>query len=289
VPPNEFARQVNEYIRAKAELFALLTSHTTITGAGRENALREFVGDLIPRRYEALTGTLAPAPQSGSGNSQVDLMIVNTLDFPVLVRDGGLAVVLPQSVEVTVEIKTDVDDPVKLAEALRQIRRVHRLFPDKQPPLSILFSYGRPAGPQTLATNLGEALKRCAVDQDGLRSATDLPHYVLASGSKSACIATLESNSATEVSLAVSAAEPVDTISYLLNRILGQLTPKPLDLAGPRSNESSESSDDVVVQARGREQAWSWINGYFDIEFGERTEEVIVLPKVSAPPVTGDE
>ncbi len=269
---NSFAQQVNHYIRAKAELFAPLTSHKTITGAGRENALREFVDD-VPRRYEALTGTIAPEPRSDRGGSQVDLMVVNTLDYPVLVRDGGLAVVLPQSVEVLVEIKTDVDDATKLADALRQIRGVHRLFP-RRPPLSILFSYGYPATAETLAGNLEAAIQACMKDDDGLDFRTDLPNHVIASGRSNACIAEIVPDSGEKVNVPVFQIDPVNTISYLLSQVLYQLAPKPL--------QGAFGGDGRPTDSRQREHAWSWVKGYFDIELKEPIEKTVNKP-LAAP------
>lgn len=40
MPPNAFASQVTRLIRTKAELFALLTSHTTIRNGPRERVAR---------------------------------------------------------------------------------------------------------------------------------------------------------------------------------------------------------------------------------------------------------
>ncbi|NJK31834.1 MAG: hypothetical protein HC927_05105 [Deltaproteobacteria bacterium] len=283
---NHFAQQVNEYIRAKAELFAPLTSHTSITGAGRENVLREFVNDLLPRRYEALTGTLAPAPSSNSGRSQVDLMVVNTQEYPVLVRDGVLAVVLPQAVQVIVEIKTNLDAKDKLGEALCQIRRTHRLVPAKKPPLSILFSYGYPASPDTLFKNLSEAIQDEAQkamakpeigedsDELGPWQALDLPNFIIASGAGAgtgkACIAAIEPvnlNKSTAdpgfgIDISIFEIKPSDTISFLLNKILGEITPKPT-----RSRDSFQT------------EAWTWVKSYFDVRLGKPVHsETIRLP-----------
>jgi hypothetical protein len=258
---HRFTQQVNQYIRAKAELFAPLTAHTTINGTGRENVLREFVHDLIPRRYEALTGTIAPAPESTASNSQVDLMVVNTTDFPVLVRDSSLAVVLPHSVEVTVEIKTDLDAQ-KLLEALRQIRRIHQLFPSKKPPLSILFSYGYPASPKTLASNLETAL--------GTEpwKFSELPEIIVASGDQHACIARMYFPSLDTAEFQIFETKSENTITYLLGKILAQLNPK-------RQVHDSSGSDVGTG-------AWSWITEYFDVELGTPSAMV----QVQEPPNT---
>lgn len=251
--------------------------------------MREFVDDLVPRRYEALTGTLAPAPSSDVGNSQVDLMIVNTLDFPVLVRDGVLAVVLPHSVEIVIEIKTDLDGPSKMRDALRQLQRVHRLFSLEKPPLSILFSYGYPAGNQTLIENLKTALNDPPSEEKELGwRISDLPDCIMASGSNDACIATVVPETPDKVRVTAFRAEPMDTISYLLNRILRQLTPKPQrEATGPET----QSRDPIALQQmQQQQQAWTWIHGYFDVTLKEPAVEEISLPTPSPPPtLEGDE
>lgn len=106
-----------------------LTSHPTLTGSARERALQALLRDVLPRRYEVLDGSIVSvdaAGQPAKTDSQVDLMIADTLDFPVLLRESDTAIVLPQAVRAIVEIKTELGwtkDPSTnpFLKALRQI------------------------------------------------------------------------------------------------------------------------------------------------------------------------
>lgn len=46
-------------LKAQADMFAALTSHPTLIGTGREDALAELLRQFMPRRFEILQGTVA--------------------------------------------------------------------------------------------------------------------------------------------------------------------------------------------------------------------------------------
>lgn len=99
-----FTELLVQRLQAQANLLRSLTGHPTLVGTGRENAFRQLLHELVPRRYEVLEGTIAG--QAGTrARRQVDCMIVDTFDFPALFRSGDLAVVLKHAVRAIIELK----------------------------------------------------------------------------------------------------------------------------------------------------------------------------------------
>lgn len=96
-------------VRAQATLIAAFTTHRTLTGSARERAIVQVLREMLPRRFEALTGTVAAFAPDGrlvTTDRQIDLMVVDTWLYPTLFREGDTAVVFAEAVRAVVEIKT---------------------------------------------------------------------------------------------------------------------------------------------------------------------------------------
>ncbi len=96
-------------VRAQATLIGAFTTHRTLTGGARERAIVQVLREMLPRRFEALTGAVAafgPDGQLVTTDRQIDLMVVDTWLYPTLFRDGETAVVFADAVRALVEIKT---------------------------------------------------------------------------------------------------------------------------------------------------------------------------------------
>jgi hypothetical protein len=166
-----------ERLIAQANLFAALTSHPTLTGGARERALRALLREVLPRRYEVLDGTIVSLDATGKPrktDAQIDTMVVDTFDYPTLLREGETAIVLPHAVRAIVEIKTDLAWTEKPAQnpflkALRQIGALRlAVDPNNLIPVT-LFSYNAPS---TCAT-LRSWLRRMLEERERLRSLAD--------------------------------------------------------------------------------------------------------------------
>lgn len=171
-------RILREQVVAQANLLEALTVHPTLVGAGRERAVIDMLRGQIPRRYEVLSGTVLGQDDDGSWqkeNRQLDVMVVDTFDYPTLLRNGDIAVVLPQAVRVVIEVKSDLctppdpdkepdpmggDDPSQkkskkttpketFLDAIKQVSRNRLLF-GETPILTVLLSHKYPAGNDTL-------------------------------------------------------------------------------------------------------------------------------------------
>lgn len=51
--------------RAQAQMMAALTDHPVLVGTGRENAVGALLHELLPRRFEVLTGIIAQLDDAG--------------------------------------------------------------------------------------------------------------------------------------------------------------------------------------------------------------------------------
>ncbi|WP_148314406.1 DUF6602 domain-containing protein [Sorangium cellulosum] len=188
-----FMRMLRDQLTAQANLLEALTSHPTLVGAGRERAVADMLRGLIPRRYEVLSGTILGQHDDGSPQKeerQLDLMVVDTFDYPTLLRHGDIAVVLPQAVRVIIEVKSDLDTPPDpgsgpssnndgatiadnqpkrkkketFLDAVKQVSRNRLLFSKSTemqlaPVLTILLSHKSPAGNKTLRGWLERVVK----------------------------------------------------------------------------------------------------------------------------------
>ena len=90
---------------------------------------------------------------------QVDLIIADTHDFPVLARSGDLAVVLPDSVRAMVEIKTRVSGDKEMKEAITQLATSRSECTTGQTWYSALFSYNYPNSSKDLRDALASLIK----------------------------------------------------------------------------------------------------------------------------------
>ncbi|HEU4412874.1 MAG TPA: DUF6602 domain-containing protein [Polyangiaceae bacterium] len=146
---------------AQAGLFAALSSHKTVTGAGRERALADLLREVLPRRVEILSGVVARMDGGKPAKSarQVDLLIADTHDFPLLARSGDLAVVLPDSVRAMVEVKTRVS-PSELAESIGQLAKSRAECTTGHTWYSALFSYTYPKDSTDLREGLSSLIER---------------------------------------------------------------------------------------------------------------------------------
>lgn len=189
---SSFLQLLRNQVVAQANLIEALTAHPTLVGAGRERAVMDMLRGQLPRRYEVLSGTILGQGDEGSWQKesrQLDVMVVDTFDYPTLLRNGDIAVVLPQAVRVVIEVKSDLEtppDPDRAAEpakgggddapeqdapsrkykpketfldAVKQVSRNRLLFGGMAPVLTILLSHKYPAGNNTLRSWLELVVK----------------------------------------------------------------------------------------------------------------------------------
>ncbi|MCB9585217.1 MAG: hypothetical protein H6718_07455 [Polyangiaceae bacterium] len=140
-------------------MFAAVASHGTIIGTAREIALIDFFRGLIPQRYEILSGAIATETKGklDRASGQLDVMVVDTFEYPTVLRTGDLAVALAPSVLVVVESKSDLASGEKFFDALRQIGKAKLVAGPGT--LTALFCFGAPAKSETLRSWLNQLMQ----------------------------------------------------------------------------------------------------------------------------------
>jgi uncharacterized protein DUF6602 len=78
--------------------------HAGAKGSNREEVLRRYSADRIPRRFQVATGTVVDAEGSSSG--QQDIVIADALYTPVLLPAGPNAVFPIESVHCVIEVRS---------------------------------------------------------------------------------------------------------------------------------------------------------------------------------------
>ena len=59
LPQKTFLDFLVQRVRSRADLVGSFTTHKTLTGIGRERSLLDLLREMLPRRFEALTGVIA--------------------------------------------------------------------------------------------------------------------------------------------------------------------------------------------------------------------------------------
>ena len=99
------------------------SAHAPTLGSYKERLLRQVIAEFLPRRYQVGTGfVLFPAAQlSGRGESsaarrppheisrQLDLIVYDASEHPVVFREGDFVVVRPEAVRAVIEVKGALD------------------------------------------------------------------------------------------------------------------------------------------------------------------------------------
>lgn len=97
--------------QTQAQMVAALTDHPVLVGTGRENAVGALLQEFLPRRFEVLSGIIAQLDGDGRprrAGDQADILVADTLDFPVLLRMEATAVVVPDSARAIIEVKSNL-------------------------------------------------------------------------------------------------------------------------------------------------------------------------------------
>lgn len=107
------AELLAQRVRGDLGVWRLGTDHPGLVGDGGERAVRRLVKELLPRRFEALCGSVVREGDDGAllrSERQFDLMIVDTMNYPVFLRDGDLALVPAKAVRMVIEVKSLLQD-----------------------------------------------------------------------------------------------------------------------------------------------------------------------------------
>ncbi|WP_437993633.1 DUF6602 domain-containing protein [Sorangium sp. So ce145] len=170
------AELLRNRLRAQADLFAALTNHPTVVGSGREHALAELLREVVPRRLEVLTGAIARVDDQGQpqlATAQADIMLVDTIDYPMLLRVGTTVVAIPQAVRAVVEVKSGLARGAKFIDAVDQLGRLQLDAGADNPFVTALFSFGAPTKSATFRGWLEDVIEARAKRGNAVTAASD--------------------------------------------------------------------------------------------------------------------
>ncbi|CDO34970.1 hypothetical protein SPHV1_2170043 [Novosphingobium sp. KN65.2] len=91
-------------LMAKSRRIELLVGHPTTVGNYREELLRGLLEQLLPKRYQAITGFIEGCPR------QLDIIVWDTENYVPLFREQNFVVVPLAAVRAVVEVKSTLSD-----------------------------------------------------------------------------------------------------------------------------------------------------------------------------------
>jgi hypothetical protein len=112
-------------MRMADELKERLVPHSGELGIAREEILRRFLRDNLPRRYEVSSGFVFDS--SGEISQQLDIIIADALVAPRFEVSGGIRFYPCESVVAVGQVKTHVSSRREMWDAINNLRSVSLL------------------------------------------------------------------------------------------------------------------------------------------------------------------
>jgi hypothetical protein len=151
---NQAARVLREDFRRLG-----LIPHAATSGLSREEILRRFLNEHLPRRFSAASGFVVDAAHSVS--RQTDIIVYDALNAPLYQTAFNSLIVGRDTVAATIEVKSRltksdlakaIDDAIVIRSMTQQLRPLHRVVlnegtrervmeGDCLEPLSLVFAY----------------------------------------------------------------------------------------------------------------------------------------------------
>ncbi|MEQ8850953.1 MAG: hypothetical protein RIB32_04140 [Phycisphaerales bacterium] len=120
MPPDleAFHRSIADELVAVKDRLRNLVEHWPTDGEHKEAALRAVLRRHMGDAFAVVRGFVVDQHRS---SGQIDLMIVDRAS-PTLFRDGDLCIVTPDAVRAVIEVKTRLDGPQAIQDAVQQLR-----------------------------------------------------------------------------------------------------------------------------------------------------------------------
>lgn len=110
---------------SKVALYDSMGQHAGEKGQRRENALAEVLETFLPRRFSVGSGEILSA--EGGRSKQIDVIIYDAINSPVLANPKESKVVPAESVYAVIEVKPDLKTGKDMQIAVENIRSAKRL------------------------------------------------------------------------------------------------------------------------------------------------------------------
>lgn len=162
-----FIYNLQEKAKSLQSEYSNLTSrleHSGLKGTMREDILKKYLKELLPKKYEVTSGCIVDSSEKQS--KQQDFIIFDNFNSPSFVESEKEQIVPIESVYATVEVKSNLTIE-ELRKAINNIESVHKLEKTKstvprlfssliKAPLSMIFSYTSDTSLENIAKNLDE-------------------------------------------------------------------------------------------------------------------------------------
>ncbi|MBY5725226.1 DUF6602 domain-containing protein [Rhizobium leguminosarum] len=129
------ATMVASDLKDRSQQLGQLIGHRPTIGADKEELLRSFLEQRLPRRYHVATGFVHGFDQ------QIDILIYDQIDYAPLFRVGNLVVVPREAVRAVIEVKSYLSRS-KFRTALKQVTECARPQWPSPPVFKGIFAFG---------------------------------------------------------------------------------------------------------------------------------------------------
>lgn len=142
-PEIEYFKSYSDEIKSKFQRIKSLTSHTGSSGDYHEEILRTVIRNFLTKRYSVKKGFIYKGQENIS--KQIDILIIDeSLPAAYIFQEGDFAIVLPEAVVATIEVKTTLKKP-DFIKAIDNIKSVNELYADPLRPMpypfTLIFGY----------------------------------------------------------------------------------------------------------------------------------------------------
>jgi hypothetical protein len=168
----QISEQLNRMLLAKSGQSAVI-EHCLEKGLGNEQALRDLLVEILPRRYGVAKGKAINA--NGEMSRQLDIIIYDSIACPVLFTDENRNQILPvEGVYGVIEVKTSLTSRL-LSESFENLASVYALHERSNcsrnplitgcPPFLHVFAFSEKRALRTVAAQFIELNRRYHVTQ----------------------------------------------------------------------------------------------------------------------------
>ena len=159
--------------------------HYPSIGTFKENLLKNVIADYLPSRYSVGTGfVMFPdlvkqenAPHRHQVSNQLDLIVYDSANYPVIFKDGDFVIVRPEAVRSIIEvkgsldlgeIKSALDNFIDYGRKWKECKKREKLdkdYPKLPSPLMFLMAWGVSVNNKGYPNTDGERLRKEIVKQ----------------------------------------------------------------------------------------------------------------------------
>jgi hypothetical protein len=139
----EYCRSVAQEFLGRVDRMQVFVKHNLTVGNARETILRDFLATHTPEPFRVGQGFMCDPTEEDRVSRQCDILVYNGAKYPLVYEDGAVKVVWPDSVVMTIEVKTRINKK-EIEGALKNIKSVKSTaerHDDKSPVKAMVFAF----------------------------------------------------------------------------------------------------------------------------------------------------